>query len=488
MELNHAKQTERCLQQTAFEHPQIEHIPIGVIRPYHLNARTHDERNISVIMASMRQFKFRNPILIDADNVVVAGHGRLEAAKRLGMKSIPALRITDLTPDELRAYRIADNRSAELAGWDDQIIAIELQHLSSIDVSFSVELTGFSNAEVDVRIENAATSINGDGDEAADEIPELQEVPISRPGDLFVMGPHRLLFGSALDLHSYERLLGEEKAILVCQDPPWNIAVKNISGSGKKQHREFVMASGEMTVSEFRNFILTELQCNLAFAAPGAVFQVFIDWRGVEKVITAGLSLGLEHIGICIWNKGHGSFGSPWRSAHEMIVCFKVPGAPIKDRVKMGHFGRVRNNVWTVPGMGSFGKGRKEALGAHPTSKPVALLTEAIRDVTDRGDIVMDGFTGSGTCLIAAHKTDRVFRGLELDPLYVDTIVRRWQNYTGEEAILEGDGRTFAELEEERGGGNAQPFAGLGSVRQRVRSPASPVDDDEGDAEAGDVV
>lgn len=469
MKLNPKKQTEQRLAAAEFQHPQIEHIPIGLVRPYPLNARTHDERNIGVIMASMRQFKFRNPILIDAENMVVAGHGRLEAAKRLGMKAVPALRITDLTPDELRAYRIADNRSAELAGWDDQIIAIELQHLSSLDVAFSVELTGFSAAEIDVKIENAAAATDGVVDEAADLIPELQEVAITRPGDLFVMGRHRLLCGSALIPSCLVRLLGDEKATLICQDPPWNIAVKNISGSGKKQHREFVMASGEMSEAEFRKFILDELACNLAFAAPGTVFQVFIDWRGVEKVITAGIALGLEHIGICIWNKGHGSFGSPWRSAHEMIVCFKVPGAPIKDRVKMGHFGRIRNNVWTVPGMGSFGKGRKEALEAHPTSKPIQLLTEAIRDVTDRGDIVLDSFMGSGSCLIAAHKTGRVSRGLELDPLYVDTIVRRWQNYTGEDAILEGDGRTFAQLEEARGSSGQQVSAAFAPVRSRVR-------------------
>jgi DNA modification methylase len=476
MKIHSTKLAEACQAAADFHHPQIELVPIDLVRPYPLNARTHDERNLSVITASVRQFGFRTPIQIDANNVVVAGHGRLEAAKRLGMKSIPAIRITDLSPDDLRALRIADNRSAELAGWDDRILAIEFQHLCSIEVPFSVELTGFSHAEVDVRIENAAVSQEGEIDEDADIIPDLQETAVSRPGDLFVMGRHRLLCGSALDAGCFERLMGGEKATLICQDPPWNIAVKDISGSGRKKHREFIMASGEMTDAEFRQFILTELECNLAVVEPGAVFQVFIDWRGIEKVITAGVSLGLEHFGICIWNKGHGSFGSPWRSAHEMVVCFRVPGAPIKDRVKMGHYGRVRNNVWTVPGMGSFGKGRKEALEAHPTSKPVALLTEAIRDVTDRGDIVVDSFSGSGSCLIAAHKTDRVFRGLELDPLYVDTIVRRWQNYTGEAAILEGDGRTFAELEEERGAAEVEPAAAFEPVRQRVRLPASPFD------------
>lgn len=485
MKNNAKKLTERCQAAADFHHPQIELVPIDLVRPYPFNARTHDERNLSVITASVRQFGFRTPIQIDANNVVVAGHGRLEAAKRLGMKSIPAIRITDLSPDDLRALRIADNRSAELAGWDDRILAIEFQHLVSVEVGFSVELTGFSHAEVDVKIEDTAKLVNGESDDAADEVPELREIAVSRPGDLFVMGRHRLLNGSALQADCFARLMEAEKATLICQDPPWNIAVKNILGSGSAKHREFIMASGEMTDSEFRQFILNELECNLAMTEPGTVFQVFIDWRGVEKVITAGASLGLEHIGICIWNKGHGSFGSPWRSAHEMIVCFRVPGAPIKDRVRMGHFGRVRNNVWTVPGMGSFGKGRKEALEAHPTSKPVALLTEAIRDVTDRGDIVLDSFAGSGSCLIAAHKTDRVFRGLELDPLYVDTIVRRWQNYTGESAILEGDGRTFAELEKERCAADAAPGDAVAPVRQRMR-PVTPPSDAAGAKEADD--
>jgi hypothetical protein len=197
------------------------------------------------------------------------------------------------------------------------------------------------------------------------------------------------------------------------------------------------------------------------------VFQVFIDWRGVEKVITAGAAVGLRLINVCVWHKGHGSFGSPWRSAHELIVAFAKPGAPVKDRVKLGRYGRVRSNVWSVPGMNSFGKGRMEALEMHPTSKPVQLLTEAIRDVTDRGDVVLDTFMGSGSALIAAARTGRIARGMELDPLYVDTILRRWERWSGEPAILDGDGRHFTEIEAERAG------PGLPAVRRRVRTSAT---------------
>lgn len=472
MRLHPSTQAARRIDAVAFRHDRIAYLPIDEIKPYSGNARTHDENQITVLMASMKMFGFTNPALLDGDNVLIAGHGRVEAARRLGMKTVPVLWIEGLSPDQVRAYRISDNRIAELAGWDEHILAIELQHLTSIDIDFSIEVTGWSTAEIDVLIENAASC--EDGEDPADIIPPLAKTAISRPGDLWLMGPHRLLCGSALETGCYERLMQGEKAVLICQDPPWNIAVKTISGSGKTKHREFVMGSGEMSEAEFRDFLQTQLACNLACVEPGAVFQVFIDWRGVEKVITAGTALGLELINVCVWHKGHGSFGSPWRSAHELIVCFRVPGAPIRDRVKMGQHGRLRSNVWEVPGMGSFGKGREAALAMHPTSKPVRLLTEAIRDVTDRGDIVLDAFMGSGSCLIAAHRTGRIARGLELDPLYVDTIVRRWQDLTGEMATLDGDGRSFADIAAAHGKEEAVQTSTRPLVRHRVRvSPAA---------------
>lgn len=433
------------LRRTALRHDRIEYRAPEALKPYPGNARTHDDAQIEVLMGSIRAFGFVNPVLVDEDGVIVAGHGRAEAARRLGLAEVPVLRIEGLTPDELRAFRLADNRIAELAGWSSEILAIELQHLTTVELDFGIEVTGFTAVEIDAAILDRGDDTDDEAD-PDDEIPELARVAISRLGDLWLMGKHRLLCGSALEASSFEPLMGEERATLICQDPPWNIPVKSISGSGRTKHREFIMASGEMSDEEFREFISTQLKCNIERAQPGAVIQSFIDWRGVEKVITAGTSLGLKLINVLVWHKGHGSFGSPWRSAHELIVCFKVPGAPIKDRVRMGQHGRIRSNVLEVPGMGSFGKGRMEALEAHPTSKPIRLLTELIRDVTDRGDLVLDSFMGSGSCLIAAERCGRVVRGIELDPLYVDVIVRRWQKATGEIALLARDGRSFDEI------------------------------------------
>ena len=454
------------MEAATFRHAKIEYLPIGDLTPYGNNARTHDDKQITIMAASIQEFGFRNPAIVDSSNVIIAGHGRIEAARRIGMTEVPTIRIEDLTEAQIRAYRIADNRIAELSGWADDILAIELKFLSEIDFE-AVEAIGFSMPEIDIRLDGKAKRDSGEEDDAAEEIPPLASEAISRLGDLWVLGgKHRLLCGSALEAENYDRLLEGHQADLVLQDPPWNIKVSNISGSGQTKHRAFIMANGEMSDAEYRKFITDELAENAGHAREGAVLLVFIDWRGVEKVIAAGLSLGLEHIAVCIWFKGHGSFGSPWRSAHEMIVAFRKPGAPIKDNVKLGKHGRVRNNVWEVPGMGSFGKGRMEALKSHPTSKPVTLLTEAIRDVTDRGELVVDTFMGSGSLAIAAHKCGRVAYGMELDPLYVDTILRRWEKYTGEPAILEGDGRTFAEVTAER----LDP--GYAPVRQRVRPSA----------------
>lgn len=453
---NKSSSTADKMRDLAFGKDAIEYCAPEALTPYNRNARTHDERQIEVLMSSIRAFGFLNPALVDKDGVIVAGHGRVEAARRLGQAQIPVLRIEGLTQDELRVYRLADNKIGELAGWDAEILAVELQHLVEVELDFTLEVTGWTGVEIDAAIHNDVT---GDEavDAAAEDIPELELVAVSRPGDLWVMGKHRLLCGSALESANYDRLMGEDTAQLVCQDPPWNIAVSAISGAGKTRHRPFLMANGEMSDEEFRGFIETQLACNLERALPGAVIQSFIDWRGVEKVIAAGARLGLELINVLVWHKGHGSFGSPWRSAHELIVCFRVPGGAIKDRVKMGKHGRIRSNVLEVPGMGSFGKGRMEALASHPTSKPLKLITELIRDVTDRGDIVLDSFMGSGSCLIGAERCGRIARGIELDPLYVDTIVRRYEKFTGEAAILEGDRRNFAEIARERNRENELP-------------------------------
>lgn len=450
-------------------------VPIEELKAYSRNARTHDDKQIAVIAASITTFGFTNPVLVDMNNIIVAGHGRVEAAKRLGYTDVPTLRLDSLTPEEIIAYRIADNRIAELAGWDRSILTIEYQHLVDCNLEFDLEVTGFTMAEIDIHLNGSDDDNGDDADDPADEIPEEQPFAVSRIGDLWLMKRHRLLCGSALERKNFVLLMNGKQAQMVLQDPPFNISIGLISGSGKIKHRQFVMASGEMSDDEFRSFLRNQLTCNKEACDKDAVLQVFIDWRGVEKVITAGAAVGLELINICVWSKTNGGMGSPWRSAHELVVVFKKPGGKIRDRVNLGRHGRYRTNVWHVAGQNSFGSGRMEALKSHPTSKPVVLLTEAIRDVTDVGDIVLDSFMGSGSLLIAAERTQRIAYGIELDPLYVDTIVRRWEQFTGEKAVHASSGLTFDEVAEQRSGDNCDHlFVTPARFRDRSKIPPRP--------------
>lgn len=451
---------------------QVLPIPIDELVRYAQNARTHSHEQIAVIEKSLETFGFINPVLIDINNVIIAGHGRVMAGKRLGLTHVPVLRVEALTPDQVRAYRLADNRIAELAGWDDQILAIEFQHLGSIEVGFSLDALGWKPPEVEILVNSHLNSNDPEQLDAADELPEQTDVAVSRLGDLWLCDRHRVLCGSGIDAAAIARLMDGKKAQLICQDPPWNIAVSSIGGSGRIKHREFVMASGEMSTAEFRQFLRDELRCNALYAEPNAVFQVFIDWRGIEKVITAGEAEGLELLNVLAWVKTNGGMsGGPWRSQHELIAVFRRPGAKIKDRVELGKFGRYRTNVLQMAGLNSFGKDRLEDLESHPTRKPVELISELIRDVTDMGDIVADSFLGSGTALIAAERTRRICYGMELDPLYVDTILRRWELFTGRPAVLEGTRKTFAETEVERSQTTAA-VPNLPPVRTRTRPAA----------------
>jgi len=446
--------------------------PIDQLIPYEQNARAHSDEQIAVIGQSIQAFGWMNTVLVDDNNVIIAGHGRVEAAKRIGLTHAPVIRVSGLTPDQLRAYRLADNRIAEIAGWDEAILAIELQHISEIDIGCSIETLGWKPPEVEILLETHVNSKSA-ADDGADDLPEISKTSVSRVGDLWLCGDHRVLCGSAVDPQALAKLMAGLKAQLVCQDPPWNIAVKSIVGSGKTKHREFVMGSGEMSDPEFRQFLCNELRSNAEQAVAGAVLQVFIDWRGIEKVIAAGEAEGLELLNVLVWVKTNGGMsGGPWRSQHELIVVFRKPGAKIKNRVELGKYGRYRTNVLQVAGLNGFGKGRMEALESHPTRKPVELIAELIRDVTDIGDVVLDSFLGSGTTLIAAERTRRICHGMELDPLYVDTAVRRWEQFTGRKAILQDCRRTFAQIEADRSAVDFATTPLLPAVRTRTRRAA----------------
>jgi DNA modification methylase len=423
---------------------KVEHRATAELRPDPRNPRTHTAKQVQQIAESIRRFGFTNPILIDAEGTVIAGHGRLAAAKLLGYQTVPVLRLDHMSEAEKRAYLIADNRLAELAGWDREILAIELQALLHLD--FEIELTGFEMAEIDIILDAEAGEDSG----PEDEIPEPSE-PISRPGDLWCLGDHRLFCGDALDASSYCALMGEERAQMAFTDPPYNIPIQgHVSGLGRVRHREFAMGCGEMNEEEFTSFLSTAMQRLLSSSSQGALLYLCMDRRHLFELLSAAKALGLATVDLCIWDKQTGGMGSFYRSRHEEIFVFKSGKEPHRNNIQLGRHGRNRTNLWFYPGLAGFGRGRDEALAAHPTVKPVALVADAIRDCTRRGDIVLDSFAGSGTTVIAAEKTGRRARAIELDPVYVDVAVRRWEALTGKAARCAVTQRSFAEIAQER--------------------------------------
>jgi DNA modification methylase len=412
------------------------------------NPRTHTPKQIRQIAASIKEFGFINPVLVDGSNGIMAGHGRVEAAKLLGMADVPTVCAGHLTPAQVRAYVIADNRLAELAGWDRKLLALELQELS-VELDFDVAITGFETADVDILI----GELSEEAADEADAVPEIDwtRPAISQPGDLWRIGHHYLLCGNALDLESYKRILGSAKAQLVFTDPPYNVTIAgNISGLGKSKHREFTMASGEMSGSEFTQFLRTIFEHLCTASADGSIHFICMDWRHMREVLDAAGKTYNELKNLCIWTKTNAGMGSFYRSQHELVFAFKNGGAPYINNVELGRFGRNRSNVWHYAGVTTFGKDRNAELGMHPTVKPLALVADAILDCSKRGAIVLDAFAGSGTTLIAAERTGRKGYGIELDPHYIDTILKRFDSVYGLKAVHTQSNKGFEDIETER--------------------------------------
>jgi len=429
---------------------QIEPRPIASLKLRRNNPRTHSEKQIRQIAASIETFGFTNPVLIDATGTVIAGHGRVRAAKQLGMGTVPTVQLEHLSEAQVRAYVIADNRLAECAGWDRDLLAIELQELAEIELDFDLEVTGFETAELDLLIGGGADDAAAD---PADEWNGLDpDAPtVSRPGDLWRIGPHRLLCADALDGASYDRLLGGQKAQLVFVDPPYNVRIEgNVSGLGRTRHGEFAMASGEMSPADFTAFLEQALTHHAAHSRAGALHFVCMDWRHASELLAASRRVYSECKNLCVWVKTNAGMGSLYRSQHELVYVFKAGVAPHINNVELGRHGRSRSNVWRYAGANSFGSGRDQALAMHPTVKPVRLVADAILDGSRRGDLVLDGFAGSGTTLLAAERTGRIGAGLEIAPRYVDAALRRLAEHAGLEARLAESGKTFAEVAAER--------------------------------------
>jgi DNA modification methylase len=419
-----------------------ENRPTHSLRPYPGNARTHSPKQIRQIARSIERFGFNNPVLVDDDDQIIAGHGRVEAAKLLNMKTVPTVRLSHLSEAEKKAYILADNRLAEKAGWDNEVLAIELQGL--VDLGFDVLLTGFEPAEVDIIIE-------GIGDESEQVPEENSGPPASRLGDVWMLGKHILVCGDSTDAATYKLLMDEEKAEFVFTDPPYNVKIDgNVSGLGRVKHREFPMASGEMSESQFTAFLSSVYAPLCKYSTDGSIHQICMDWRHMREMLAAGDANYSELKNVCIWNKTNAGMGTFYRSKHEFVFVWKNGSAPHLNTFELGQYGRHRTNVWDYDGANTMRAGRMDELAMHPTVKPVSMVADAIKDCSKRGSLVLDPFCGSGTILIAAEKTGRRARAIELDPKYVDVAIRRWEQYTGKSAVLALWGETFDEVSEAR--------------------------------------
>lgn len=427
---------------------KIESMSVDSLIPDPRNARTHSPKQIKQLSKSIKTFGFLIPILADQKNNIIAGHARLLAAKELGLEQVPVIRVEHLTVAQQRAYLIADNKLAENAGWDLDILRTELEFLAQIDINVDVDLTGFEIAEIDM--------ILGNGSVSACEEPPLPPVPkaeetITHLGDLWQLGNHRIICGDTQDHTFLNKLMSGATASMVISDPPYNVPIAgHVCGLGKTHHPEFTMASGEMDSASFIEFLQDSFSALADVSRDGALHFYFMDWRHLSEIMTAGDAVFHELINLCVWAKTNGGMGSLYRSQHELIFVFKNGTGPHLNNVALGKFGRYRTNIWMYAGVNAFGKDRDATLAMHPTVKPVQMIADAILDVTAQGDIVLDGFLGSGTTVLAAEQTGRRCYGVEVDPRYVDLTLQRWMAITGEQPVHVDTGQTFIELAELR--------------------------------------
>ncbi len=395
------------------------------LKPDPNNARTHSAKQVAQICASITAFGFTNPILLTPDHAVIAGHGRLLAAHKMGLAEVPTIILSNLTEMQVRALRIADNKIALNAGWDTDLLKIELQAIVVGDLSFEVEAMGFATGEIDVILSKGAA------DPDDEVIPALAESAISQVGDIWILGDHRIGCGDSRDVGFIQAVVGDgAKVDAAFLDPPYNVKIQG-HANVTSRHREFAMASGEMDQSGFRTFLAETLGACAAVSRDGGVHFVCMDWRHMGDVEAVGANVYGDLLNLCIWNKSNAGMGSLYRSKHELVFVYRVGAAQHLNTVELGRHGRNRTNVWDYASVNTFGGSRQQDLALHPTVKPVAMVADAFQDVTKRGDLVLDAFLGSGASLIAAERTGRRFRGVDIDPLYVDLVVERWRALTG---------------------------------------------------------
>jgi DNA modification methylase len=424
----------------------IKQQPIAALQLDPRNARMHTSRQIRQIAKSIEAFGFNVPVLVDHAGKVLAGHGRVLACQKLGWEHVPTIELAHLTPEQARAFAIADNRLTETSSWDDALLAESLRELAAVELNFDIEATGFTMGEIDLRIEESISSALPKSD-PADQLPSIADgPPVSALGDVWQLGRHRLVCGNALDPEVYAALLDGKQAQMVFTDPPYNVPIHgHVSGKGAIQHREFAMGVGEMNAADFTAFLSNTFRLLAQNTDSGSIHFICMDWRHSHEMTVAGNGVYSELKNICVWVKDNGGMGSLYRSRHEFIFVFKSGTGSHRNNVQLGAYGRYRTNVWEYPGIHTMNRQSDEGnlLALHPTVKPVQMVADAMLDCSARGDIVLDPFLGSGTSVLAAERIGRSCYGMELDPRYVDVAIQRWQRHTGQEAVHVASGITF---------------------------------------------
>jgi len=405
----------------------LEHIALETLIPYARNSRTHSDAQVAQIAASIREFGFTNPILIDAEGGIIAGHGRTMAARKLGLDEVPCIRLKNLTDAQKKAYIIADNKLALNAGWDDEMLKVELTELKDLD--FDLSLIGFDADELANLLE--PEQVDGLTDE--DDVPEAPETPVTVEGDVWILGNHRLMCGDSTSIDAVEKLMDGQKADLIFTDPPYGMSYGGGRAAGSTKKGTLDKAHGMIIGDELRGenliqMIAEALSSAKACAKDGSAFYVCFPWRTYSEFESAMEGVGLDASACIVWDKKSIGLGnSNYRPQHEFIFYVKG-GSWYGDK--------SQSDVWYLS-RGATGK------YVHPTQKPVELIEKALLNSSKSGDVVHNCFGGSGSTLIAAEKNARYARLMELDPKYCDVIVKRWQEFTGKQAVHEVTGEVF---------------------------------------------
>jgi DNA modification methylase len=413
---------------------------VSDLKPSARNPRRHPKKQVDDIVRSISTFGFTNPILIDEHDEVIAGHGRLIAAKKMRLNDVPTLILNGLNDEQKRALRIADNKIAQGSSWDTDLLNSELVALSEPKLGFDISLTGFSGPEIDVALRRVGGKI--------DDAPGKEWAPPTavQTGDIWLLGQHRIACGDCRDQDLMARLMHHAVADVAFLDPPYNVPISGFAVA-RGAHADFGEAVGEMSPDEFTQFLSVTLGAAARATKSGGVHFVAMDWRHLSELHRAGEVVYSQMLNMCVWNKSNAGMGSLYRSKHELIMVFKVGDEPYFNAVELGRHGRNRTNVWDYSSVNTFNKARQSELKLHPTVKPAQMVADAILDVSQPGELVLDTFLGSGTTLVAAEQTRRRFCGVEIDPGYIEVAMDRWARLTCMTPTLEATGETLEEVQ-----------------------------------------